>query len=133
MTVSDHVRKRMASLALATPEWRSWLELLQETLDAVNDPVWTSVEPRLDPAREAAAPVLARAEIHLDPALARGWLRRLVGTVARSVGPGAASLGVAAYRLGWLRFLEAAVCQDLVALADASADSGADAKALTAL
>ncbi len=133
MQVSDDVRRRLDSLARATPEWRTWLGLLAETLRGVSDPGWDSIGPSLAPTRAAAAPLLAEAEITLDLGLAREWLGRLLETAARAGGPGAASLHGATDRLDSRRFLEAAVCQDLEAVASLGTDSGADPKALGAL
>ena len=133
MKVSDDVRQRLDALALATPEWRGWLTLLKETLSAVNAPAWNSVEPSLDQDREPTAPALAGARIALDPSLGREWAQRLLEIAGRAGGAGAASLRVAARRLDGLRFLEAAVCEDLDAVAGLSAESGTDRKALGAL
>lgn len=133
MKVSDDVRQRLDALALATPEWRGWLTLLKETLSAVHDPAWNSVEPSLDQDREPTAPALAGARIALNPSLGREWAQRLLAMAGRAGGAGAASLGAAAQRLDGLRFLEAAVCEDLDALAGMSADSGTDRNELGAL
>ena len=133
MKVSEDVRQRLDALALVTPEWRGWLTLLQEALNEVNAPAWDSVEPSLDQNREPTAPALAGARIALEPSLGREWARRLLQVAGRAGGAGAASLRAAAQRLDGLRFLEAAVCDDLDAVAGLAADSGTDGKALGAL
>lgn len=133
MKGAEHVRQRLESLGRLTPEWRTWLVLLEATISSVNDPAWDAVETQLDPERAAAAPVLAGAEIALDRSLGRRWVRRLLATAAREGGAAAGSLGAAASELDPLAFLQAVVCQDTATLGGLGARAGADPKALVAL
>jgi FdhE protein len=133
MKVSEEARRRLDAVALATPEWRPWLGLVEETLTAIADPAWERVEVRGDPRPPDGAPALARSEIVVDPAVVRAWVRRLLRAASEGGAPGAVSLPGAMDRLDPRRFLEVAVGHDLEALAALSADSGADREALTAL
>jgi FdhE protein len=131
--VPEPARQRLERLGRGTPEWRSWLRLLEATLAAVNDSAWDTVEPRLAPARPEAAPALAGAEIAVDRSLGRRWVRRLLEAAAREGGGAAGSLGPAASALDPHEFLQVVVGQDPDALARLAGEVGADPKALTAL
>lgn len=133
MTVSDDARRRLDSLARATPEWRPWLSLVEAAIRAAADPAWESIGLSLDPHRPPTAPALAGAEIRTDRTAARAWVRRLLETAAGGGTPGAESLRESGDRLDHRRFLEAAVCQNLEPLGRLGTESGADPKALAAL
>jgi FdhE protein len=131
--VPGHAHQRLERLGRGTPEWRSWLRLVEATIAAVNDSAWDTVAPRLDPARPETAPLLAGAEIAVDRSLARRWVRRLLEAAAREGGPAAGSLGAAASALDPHEFLQAVVGQDTGALSHLAAGAGADPKVLAAL
>jgi FdhE protein len=130
--VPERVRRRLESLGRGVPEWRSWLDLLRATAEAVNDRAWDTVETRLDPGRPDTAPILTGAEIALDRALAQRWVRRLLVTAARG-GAAARSLNGAALRIDPLQFLAAAVSQDSATCASLAGAAGAASEALVAL
>jgi FdhE protein len=131
--VPEPARQRLERLGRGTPEWRSWLRLVEATLAAVNDSAWDTVEPRLDPARPEAAPLLAGAEIAVGRSLGRRWVRRLLEAAAREGGGAAGSLGTAASALDPHEFLQLVVGQDTDALTRLAAGAGADPTALAAL
>ena len=133
MRVPEHARQRLERLGRGTPEWRSWLRLLEATIAAVQDSAWDTVAPELDPARPETAPVLAGAEIAVDRSLGRRWVRRLLEAAARGDGQAAGSLAAAASALDSHEFLQVVVGQDAEALSHLAAGAGADPRALAAL
>lgn len=116
-----------------TPEYASWLGLLELALDALDQPVWSAHEPQLPPEREDGAPLLHEATLYVEPRPARRWVRRLLKTAAREQDEGAASLaGLRARRLDPLALLEAAASGREDALHELSGGA-ADERALGAV
>ncbi|HWP35790.1 MAG TPA: formate dehydrogenase accessory protein FdhE [Thermodesulfobacteriota bacterium] len=131
-TLPDDARQRLDALARESPEWRPWVALLEETLDAVQDPAWNAAVPEPDPARPPGAPLLARARLPVDPRLLAGWLRHLSETASASGAAGAAAVAAAwrGERLDPLAVATAAVCQDGTQLARLAAAAGVDPRPL---
>ena len=122
-------------MADLNPEWRPWLELLETTLDVLDDPAWTAAAPEAPAAgRPMDAPLLHDATLRLDPRPARRWVRRLIKASAAQATPGAAALARLRHRrLDALALLEAAITYDPLTLDALAAESGADPEALAAI
>ncbi len=133
MTLPDAVLRRLDTLARATPEWRSWVVLAQETLRSAADSGWDSIEWTLAADRDPAAPLLAGAEVSVDLRLGREWVARLFEVASRAGGRRTSFLRVALDRADSGRFLEAAIGQDLPAAAGACPVAGIEPGTLAAL
>ena len=113
---------RLERLGREHPEWRPWLGVLGRTLREASGSAWAAaVPPRpVDPA--PGRPLLAGAQLRVDGALARRWVRALFDTAAEAAGPEA--------RRGRLEtadalaVLEAALRQDAPGLAALSRRHG---------
>src|ERR671922_2079346 len=68
------------------PEWRPWLEVVEEVLGEASDPKWEAFIPANLAARENI-PQLAGAKIFLDLDFTRSWVKRLIVTASRSGTP----------------------------------------------
>jgi FdhE protein len=123
---------RLAELHRQRPEWSTWLRLLGEVEQALDDRGWRAPLRQAEPddaiARSTGgAPLLHHRTLELDPDRVRRLVRRLSTVLADSLGryrPDAdQSLGLVA----------AAVRQDPDALATMAAAAGVEADALTSV
>lgn len=128
-------RSTLEAVGGLNPEWRSWLELLEATLDALDEPVWAAAAPESPvEGRPADAPLLHGTTLALDARPARRWVRRLTKAAARQADPGAASLaGLRFHRLDVHAYLEAAIAQDSVRMEALAGEAGAQPAALAAV
>jgi FdhE protein len=122
-------RTRLDAFARHHPEWRAWLRVLEETLSALDDPLWRAVAPQPRADRPPAAPLLDGAALTLDARRARRWVQRLLRAAAGE-GPTA---GAALDRPTALAVLEAAMCQDRLRVRQYAHRTGVDAQALEAI
>ncbi|MDP9366239.1 MAG: formate dehydrogenase accessory protein FdhE, partial [Chloroflexota bacterium] len=127
--------RQMDALIRAQPEAGAWLALIAETIREAADPCWDSAaaEVRLADAT-APAPLLGGATVPLDPAVADGWLRRLLA-LAGEASPATAPLGDASRngRLDALGVLNAAINQDAPELSVLAPAFWVDEDALAAI
>lgn len=128
-------RSALAKMAELNPEWRPWLGLVEETLDALNDPTWSAAAPDEPvPHRPPDAPLLHDATLRVDPRPARRWVRRLIKAAASSATPGASTLARMRFRrLDALGLLEAAITYDPLLIDAIATETDADAHALAAV
>src|SRR6185369_17576303 len=110
----EDMRSRLVAFAQQYPEQRVWLRLLEETLHALDEPLWAEAKPWPCRDRLAAAPLLDGITLAIDGRYAHGWMQRLVRVAVQSEGAGTASLAVTNFsREHTLLLLEAVACQDL--------------------
>jgi len=117
------VLERVASVRRDNPESEAWLGLLDAALgESENSATWDAAVPTAAAGRPVKAPVLSHAEITIDAAAARSWVRRLLKLTPAAI----------SRRIDGLALLEAAVCHDDARI-DALAAAGAEAPALRVL
>jgi len=117
------VLERVAAVRRDNPESEAWLGLLDAALgESENSATWDAAVPTAAAGRPVKAPALSHAEITIDAAAARNWVRRLL-----KLTPAASSR-----RIDGLALLEAAVCHDDARI-DALAAASAEAPALRVL
>jgi len=106
---------RLERLGREHPEWRPWLGVLGRTLREVSGSAWEAAVPArpLDPT--TGRPLLAGAQLRIDGALARRWVRALFETAAEAAG--AETRRVRFETADALAVLEAALRQDAPGLA----------------
>lgn len=113
---------RLERLGREHPEWRPWLGVLGRALREASGSAWAAAVPArpVDPA--PGRPLLANAQLRVDGALARRWVRALFDTAAEAAGAEArrARLETA----DALAVLEAALRQDAPGLAALSRRHG---------
>jgi len=126
--VREDLEARLAQLERDAPEWRSWLHLLRETLQAGMDPVWDDAlgaeELASEPDRRT--PLLHGKVLQVDP----GYVRDLAVRIASAAGERS---GLARYQPGdreTLDLLAATLRQDGSALDALGRAAGVDGGAL---
>jgi FdhE protein len=122
------------AVAQQYPEWRPWISLLGETLQAIAQPAWDAFAPALPDGRSEGAPLLGGAVISVDRRVVGRWLSRLLARTA-DVASEARPLHEAfrAGRLDPLALLEAAVADDVARLETAAAPLSGDQAPLRAI
>lgn len=122
--------ERLAAARRSAPEAAAWLDLLAIALEAAESAPWNTLDPRLQAARPADAPVLHEATVEVDGRAAGRLLRRLFDAAAlQATGP-AATLGSLRHdALDPLAVLEAAAGHDSAGLDAMAAMAGADPRA----
>jgi FdhE protein len=124
---------RLAELEQQRPEWHTWIELLREAAQALDDRSWrvTLTERNIGSAGSdsADAPLLQGRTIKVDAAQVRSFVGRLMRT-AHSDG---SLLGYQPSEADAVRLVEAAVGQDPVALLALARETGVDDQALTSV
>src|SRR5688572_24347028 len=78
-------RELSAQLERERPELLPWLLPLRISLDALGIEPWHSLAPLPAPVRDAAAPAMHGATIPLEPTIARGHVRAVLGAAFASV------------------------------------------------
>jgi len=117
------VLERVAAVRRDNSESEAWLGLLDAALgESENSATWDAAVPTAAAGRPVKAPVLSHAEITIDAAAARSWVRRLLKLTPAAI----------SRRIDGLALLEAAVCHDDARI-DALAAAGAEAPALRVL
>lgn len=130
---AEERHRRIEAERRLRPESDVLLRLLGRALAAADEPVWTSVAPRLSPARAAGAPLLHDAIVAVDRKAARRWVRALLKTAASAAESRAASLSrVRGRAFNPLALLAAAAAHDDDALTHFATRFDADAAALAA-
>jgi FdhE protein len=130
----ENIRSRLAAFAQQHPERRVWLRLLEETLHALDEPLWAEAKPWPRREQPAATPLLDGITLAIDGRHAQGWTQRLVRIAVQSEGVGATSLAMTNFsREQTLRLLEAVACYDHGRVQTLAEVLGIDAQALAAV
>jgi FdhE protein len=109
----NDIRTRLEALQQQYPQWQSGLTVWEESLCALDDPLWQAVVPQLCTDRPAAAPLLAGATLGVDARRVHRWVGRLVTAVRKHAAspPPAWAKGHFSQENA-LALLEAALCQN---------------------
>jgi FdhE protein len=130
----DDIRTRLEALQQQYPQWQSILTVWEESLHALDDPLWQAMVPQLCMDRPAEAPLLAGATLGVDARRVHRWVDRLVTVVGKYA---------ASDTLAWVKghfsqenalaLLEAALCQDQTRLVSLATVLGMSPPTLTSL
>jgi FdhE protein len=129
---------RLADLERRRPEWQTWLTLLGEAENAVNDPGWRtpvgSGQSAAGPAALADAPLLHQRTLQVDAGRVQRLLRHLLSRAASADVAGGATLsGYRPSKADAIALLTAAVRQDPGEIGALAAAAGVDSGALSSL
>lgn len=127
-------RKRIEAERRRRPESDVWLRVLTRALDAAEQPVWSSLRPRLPSARHPDAPLLHEAFVAVDRGPAGRLVRGLLKAAASAGGGGAESLASLRGRaVEPVELLAAAAAEDTDRLAASAERAGAAPAAFVAV
>jgi FdhE protein len=132
---SDAARQAILEQAESTPEWRSWLALLEIALTAAADDAWQGIAVQLASARPAGAPVLEGSRITVPSDAADDLVTGLLGSTSRAgdAGEPDAAAGSAVRTVDPLRVIDAGIRQDRPALDGLATRAGTDGGVLAAV
>jgi FdhE protein len=123
----------LQALSHTYPEWKPWLDVVEEVLGEASDPKWEAFIPANAVVRENI-PLLAGAEIPLEIDFTRLWVKRLILTASRSGTPNMLTLRRAESAGIDIEFLfQAAMCQHSDPLKEIALNFGIDAGAFQAV
>lgn len=123
----------LQALKTRRPEWTPWLEVVEEALRAVRDPVW-DVAPARAKAQDRVTPLLSRAEVGIDLKAGLQLIDALLQRAAAGGSPQMATLeAFRASAADVLPLMTASLEHDRSRIAVIAQQHGADADALQAV
>jgi FdhE protein len=124
----------LSSLKQQRPEWRPWIDVVEEALRDVDVDRWEAAVPADANGHQVRSPRLAGASVTLETRAAHRLLQRLIHIAARTGTPQMKTLRrVLDARPDVVSLFKASLCQHREAIRDAASSCGADAQAFEAL